>query len=84
MLGKIYLALMVVATLAFMLSFWLVPVAFIWLGVSLVDSWWAKASLWLMSLLWFAVFKPWKVFSGPMFQRFLDTLAVALKKIFFE
>lgn len=84
MLSKIRLILTVLVTIAVLLSFWGVPLFVAWIATYYMTALWRRILLYALALLWIILIRPWNMYKGPVFKRFLSDLAVALEYIFFH
>lgn len=84
MFGKIYLALSLLATILVFLSFWLVPAFMIWSAFTWVNPLWGKITLWVLSLLWLLLIRPWNMFKDENFKRFVADIKKAIYFLFWS
>lgn len=84
MLSKLKLLVMMIATVTFLLSFWLIPLGLVWLAFAFFKAVWCKITLCIIAALWVGMIRPWNMFSGDRFRRFLGDLARAVELIFFS
>lgn len=82
--GKLYLMLMTSATVLVLLSFWGVPALLFWCAYAWLTTTWCRIALIVLGVLWIALIRPWKMFRGPAFKRYLSDLSKALEIIFFH
>ncbi|WP_300646107.1 hypothetical protein [uncultured Duncaniella sp.] len=83
-MAKLRLLLAVVATVGFLLSLWVIPLALVGVGLFITQTVWIKVSLFVTALLWLLMLHPWTMFRNPKFPRFLADMRRAFRAIFLE
>lgn len=73
---------LVVTVVLFIASLWLMPVLLAVLAAVCTSVTWVRIVLGAMGALWWALFRPWLIFRGEPWHRFLRDLREALKILF--
>lgn len=84
MLSKLNLLIMMIGTIAFLLSFWLIPAGLVWLAFAYFNALWCKITLCVIATLWVAMIRPWNMFRGEKFHQFRAAVSRAIEIIFFS
>lgn len=82
--GKLYLILATMMTVLVLLSFWGVPILLFWCAYAWITITWCRIALIVLGILWIALIRPWNMFRGPVFKKYLSDLSKALEIIFFH
>lgn len=61
---------------------WLMPVLLFAVAAFCIKTLWMRIVLVAMGVLWWAVFRPWIIFRGEPWHRFLCDLREAFKTLF--
>lgn len=77
-MSKLKLLVIVVLTVAFLLSMWAIPVVLIATAFTLIQTTWVKAILCVTGALWLLIFRPWVMFRNPRFGRFVTDMRRAI------
>lgn len=77
-MAKIRLLVVVVLTVAFLLSLWAVPAAMVVIALTLIHSLWGKVALCVGAALWLLLLRPWSMFRDPRFGRFVSDMRRAI------
>lgn len=73
-MSKLRLLIYTLATVAFLLLLWVVPVVMTWIAIDVVNIMWIRIVLAISALLWVAVFRPWQMFAGERWDRLRSDL----------
>ena len=68
-------------TIGFLLSLWLVPVALVVVALTSIQTLWMQIALYVISVAWFLLVRPWSIFSDKNFSRFINEVRRAISMI---
>ena len=78
---KLRLLLNLLATIAFLLSQWLIPLWAIAMAATVVHTLWIKIALCVVAALWLCAFRPWTIFTNERFPDFIATVRQAIIRL---
>lgn len=78
---KLRLLLNLLATIAFLLSQWLIPLWVIATALTAVHTLWIQIVLCVVAVLWLLLFRPWTIFTNERFPDFIATVRQAIIRL---
>lgn len=80
-MSKLKLLAIVLLTITFLLSLWMLPVGLIVAALALIKTMWIKVVLCCVGVLWLLIIRPWTMFRNPRFGRFLSDMRRAINAL---
>lgn len=80
-MGKLKLLMVVLTTVAFLLSLWAVPAVMVVMAAVSVKTLWIRVALSVMAVLWLLLLRPWTMFGDSRFSRFVSDMRRALNAL---
>lgn len=82
MIGKLKVLTVMLMTIAFLLSLWLVPIGLAVVAFTSIETTWIQVALCVLAVAWLLLVRPWTIFSDKNFPRFISEVRRAITMIF--
>lgn len=73
-MSKAKLVILTILTITLLVTLWTIPAITVWMVICIVDAFWLQVVLWVASLIWILVFRPWDMLRKDYRNRILSDL----------